>query len=163
MMRLILVVLLSVFAEYIAEAQYPEIPPKVQKELSKHFKTELIKYVSIKELSNENDFFLKVYNGDIELGMVVLTSAKGRYDMFDYMVVYNLDFNIELIKVLAYRSQYGSEITAKRWLSQFYSRQEDNLKYGSDIQAISGATFSAVSLTKNINRINKILKEHKGG
>ena len=76
------------------------------------------------------------------------------------MVVYNLNHKVELIKILIYRSDYGSEITAKRWLSQFYNKTGDSLKYGSDIQAISGATFSAISLTKNINRINKILKEY---
>jgi K+-transporting ATPase c subunit len=70
-----------------------------------------------------------------------------------------MKYEIELIKILVYRSAYGSEITAKRWLSQFYFKQRDSLKYGSDIQAISGATVSASSLTENVNRINKLIRE----
>jgi hypothetical protein len=143
-------------------ADPPVISKKFEKELSKYFESESVKIIEIKELSIVDDIFFKVFNGEKESGIVVLTSAKGRYDKFDYMIIYNLGFEIQLIKILVYRSEYGSEITAKRWLSQFYNAQLDNLRYGSDIQAISGATFSASSLTKNINRINKILKNYKG-
>lgn len=142
-------------------AEMPKFNAKAEKEILKHFNLNSINTQEIIELSGGNDLFLKTSNGEKELGIVVLTSAKGRYDMFDYMIIYNQNMEIEFIKILVYRSEYGSEITAKRWLSQFYSRQEDNLKYGSDIQAISGATFSAGSLTNNINRINKILNEYK--
>jgi Na+-translocating ferredoxin:NAD+ oxidoreductase RnfG subunit len=45
-------------------------------------------------------------------------------------------------------------------LSQSYNRHNDSLKNGTDIQAVSGATFSAVALVKNVNRINKKLKEY---
>lgn len=142
-------------------AEKPEFNAKVEKELLKHFNLDYINNQEIKELSGGNDLFLKTSNGDKELGIVVLTSAKGRYDMFDYMIIYNQNLEIKFIKILVYRSEYGSEITAKKWLSQFYNRSGDSLKYGSDIQAISGATFSASSLTMNINRINRILSEYK--
>ncbi|NOQ28100.1 MAG: hypothetical protein GQ564_22280 [Bacteroidales bacterium] len=141
-------------------AKPPEVSKKFEKELAKHFESDVVKTIEIKELSKFSDLFFKVFDGDKELGLVVLTSAKGRYDMFDYMIVYNQKLEVELIKILVYRSDYGSEITAKRWLKQFYSKQTENLKYGSDIQAISGATFSATSLTKNVNRINKFLREN---
>ena len=141
-------------------ASHPEVSKKFKKELSKHFDFETINITEIKKISKNDDLFFKVFNGKKELGLVVLTSSMGRFDKFDYMIVYNSNKEIELIKILVYRSQYGSEITAKRWLSQFYLKQSGSLKYGSDIQAISGATFSAISLTKNINRINQILKEY---
>jgi hypothetical protein len=141
-------------------AEPPEVSKKFNKELSKHFDSELIRTVEIKELSRFSDLFFKVFEGDKELGLVVLTSAKGRFDKFDFMIVYNQELEVELIKILIYRSEYGSEITAKRWLKQFYTKQTDSLRYGSDIQAISGATFSASSLTQNVNRINKIVREY---
>ncbi len=140
-------------------ANPPEVSKKFEKELSKHYDLEFIHKKEIKDLSNDNDLFFSVYKGNTKVGLVVLTTAKGRFDKFDYMIIYNTNYEIELIKILVYRSDYGAEITAKRWLSQFYSKQKDSLKYGSDIQAISGATFSANSLTKNVNRINKIIKE----
>jgi len=142
-------------------AERPQVTKKFEKELSKHFDLESLTTVENKELSTNNDLFLNIYDGDKSMGLVVLTTARGRYDKFDYMIIYNLDCKVELIKILVYRSDYGAEITAKRWLSQFYTKKEDSLKYGTDIQAISGATFSAISLTKNVNRINRILESYK--
>ena len=159
-MRLILISLLFLVTSISLNAKAPEVTRKFEKELSKHFESESIKTVKIKELSKNYDLFFNVFDGNNNLGIVVLTSAPGRFDRFDYMIIYNQNLEIELIKILVYRSDYGSEITAKRWLSQFYSKQIDSLKYGSDIQAISGATFSVSSLTKNVNRINKMIKEH---
>ena len=159
MKRFSILLLLFVFSINLM-AERPEVSKKFEKELSRHFDSESIEITEIKEISKNDDLFFKVFNGEKELGLVVLTSAKGRYDMFDYMIVYNQNLEIELIKILVYRSDYGSEITAKRWLSQFYIKKADSLKYGSDIQAISGATFSAISLTKNVNRIDKMIKEH---
>ncbi len=152
--------LILIFSFFIVSANPPELSKKVRKELEKHYRYAEIEWFEIKEISDEKDSFFKVKNQHKELGIVVLSSAKGRYDSFDYLIIYNKSLQIELIKILVYRSEYGSEITGKRWLSQFYNKQHTSLKYGSDVQAISGATFSAMSLTKNINRINEILKEY---
>lgn len=160
-MKTILTSILLLITSIILMAEPPEVSKKFKKELVKHFESDAVKIVEIKELSKFSDLFFKVFDGDKESAIVVLTSAKGRFDEFDYMIVYNQKLEVELIKILVYRSDYGSEITAKRWLNQFYTKQTDSLKYGSDIQAISGATFSAISLTRNVNRINKILRENK--
>lgn len=162
-MKTILTSILLLIASITLMAKPPDVSKKFKKELAKHFESDLVKVVEIKELTRFSDLFFKVFEGEKELGLVVLTSAKGRYDAFDYMVVYNPKLEVELIKILVYRSDYGSEITAKRWLRQFYGRQTDNLKYGSDIQAISGATFSAESITRNVNRINSIIRDNSTG
>lgn len=141
-------------------AERPELDKKVKKEIAKHFGIGHFIAVEISDISNENDVFFRVYNGESNLGFAVLTCAKGRFDKFDHVMIYNTKYELELIKILVYRSDYGSEITAKRWLSQFYGKKEGELKYGSDVQAISGATISALSLTENVNRINKVLKGH---
>lgn len=145
---------------FSVSADPPELNRKGKKVLEKYFNAENIELSEIANLSDEQDGFFKAKNQDTELGIVVLTSAKGKFDYFDYMMIYNNNLQLELIKILAYRSQYGSEISAKRWLSQFYDKEDDQLEYGSDIQAISGATFSAMSLTKNVNRINQKMKGH---
>jgi len=160
-MKFILVLLTIFLFTFSAKAVQPAVSKKFKKELSKHFDLESLTTVENKELSTNDDLFLNIYDGDKSLGVVVLTTARGRYDKFDFMIIYNQDCIVELIKILVYRSDYGAEITAKRWLSQFYTKKEDSLKYGTDIQAISGATFSAMSLTKNVNRINKILESYK--
>jgi len=158
-MRGLFFIILTILT-FALQAVQPKATSKFYKELTKFYGIENVKTFPIKDLSNDKDLFLKLYDGKNEIGLVVLTSAKGRHDKFDYFIIYNSSLDIQLIKILIYRSNYGSEITAKRWLSQFYEKKADSLKYGSDIQAISGATFSAIALTKNVNRINKILQEY---
>ena len=55
----------------------------------------------------------------------------------------------------AIRSYYehGGEISSKKWLEQFVGYKGGALKYGDDIQAISGATYSASSITHRMNEI----------
>lgn len=103
---------------------------------------------------------LKIYsllNDENLLGYLVLTSAKGRYDYFDYCVIYKPDIEILRIAILTYRSDYGYEISNKSWLKQFYGSSGCSLEYGQDIDAISGATLSASSLTKDLEFLCELM------
>jgi hypothetical protein len=92
-------------------------------------------------------------------GLAVLTSARGRFDHFDFMMVFNSELQIIHLQVLNYRSQYGAEIMSKRWLKQFYKKNSSNFNYGDDIQAVSGATLSAQSFTQKVNAIRTRLNQ----
>lgn len=153
-------VLVLLAISIIANARQPEESKKFDKELSKFYGVENISKTKIEELSTKDDIVYIIDDNNKELNIVVLTSAMGRHDWFDFFIIYNSKLEIQYMQVLVYRSDYGAEITAKRWLSQFYNKHNDSLKYGTDIQAVSGATFSAVALVKNVNRINKKLNEY---
>lgn len=136
-------------------AQNSDAHEKFEKELANYFYQ---KKVEKTELINDRSSD-KIYKLNIDekfYGYSVLSSAKGRYDFFDFIVVYNTNKEVEYIKVLIYKSQYGQEITNKNWLKQFYKKTKFFV-YGKDIQAISGATFSAESITNKINKLNEIL------
>jgi major membrane immunogen (membrane-anchored lipoprotein) len=63
-------------------------------------------------------------------------------------------------KVLVYREDYGGEIGSKRWLKQFTGKMyNDDLRYGDNIVAISGATISVKSFTDAINNLLISLKK----
>ena len=89
---------------------------------------------------------------------VIITQAKGRYDMFDYLIKVNMDHEIEQVRIINYRSEYGGEIASKKWLQQFAGYSSGELKYKRDISAISGATISANSITSDIQNVMKIFK-----
>lgn len=89
---------------------------------------------------------------------VIFAQAKGRYEMFDYLIVVNPEFAIEKIRVLKYRSEYGGEIASKRWLKQFENYSSGELRYKKEISALSGATISANSIVADIPKVLKILK-----
>ncbi len=99
---------------------------------------------------NENYYYIIFDNKNI--GYLCLRQAPSKHDIFDYMVVFDNSIKIKHIKILAYREDYGGEISARRWLSQFYKRE---IK---DVQAISGATISVNSLKQDISKLNQEIK-----
>jgi len=154
-----IIIFIIIFSSVWVKAEQPILDKKVEKEVFKCFNKENLLFLEINELSNKSELFFNIIDNKKEIGVLVLTSAMGRFDKFDYMVIYNKDLEIEFIKILVYRSDYGSEITAKKWLSQFYKKKNANFRYGDDIQAISGATLSANSLTENIHRITILIRD----
>ena len=101
---------------------------------------------------NENYYYIIFDNKNI--GYLCLRQAPSKHDIFDYMVVFDNSIKIKHIKILAYREDYGGEISARRWLSQFYKRE---IK---DVQAISGATISVNSLKQDISKLNQEVPEN---
>ena len=45
---------------------------------------------------------------------IVITQARGRYDLFDYLIAASADLEIENVRILKYRSEHGSEIGSKK-------------------------------------------------
>ncbi len=91
-------------------------------------------------------------------GTLILTNAEGRFEKFDLMVVVDPSNKIRLIRILKYRSEFGSEITNKKWLAQFYNKPESTFVFRKNIDAISGATFSSQGLINEINTLLPLLK-----
>lgn len=87
----------------------------------------------------------------------VFTQSMGRYDYFDYLMAVSLEFEVEKIRVLKYRSEHGGEIKSKKWLEQFENYSTGELRYKKEISALSGATMSAKSIVADIPRVLKIL------
>lgn len=91
---------------------------------------------------------------------VIITQAKGRYDLFDYLVAANTDVEIQNVRVLKYRSEHGGEIGSKKWLKQFVGYSSGDLRYKKDISAISGATLSAKAITADIQQVMEIVRKN---
>jgi len=108
-------------------------------------------------LKNLEIFLLR--NGEDSLGYLVLTSSMGRYESFDYMIVYNPVMKVKEIDILNYTSSHGGEVASQKWLKQFVGYEGNHLKYGSDIDAITGATYSATSLVKDVESITIFMKK----
>ena len=107
---------------------------------------------------NNNNLF-KIESDNTLLGYAYLSQASSKTAEFDYLVLLDKDLIILKSKVLIYREEYGGEIGSKRWLKQFIGKtQNDHLKYGDNIIAISGATISVRSMTNAINNLLKSLK-----
>jgi Na+-translocating ferredoxin:NAD+ oxidoreductase RnfG subunit len=98
--------------------------------------------------------FFKIIKEEVELGYFYFGHAPSKADEFDYVVIFDQNLIIKKIKILAYREDYGGEISSKRWLRQFDGIQTGTaLQYGKDIKGISGATISARSMTAAVNEL----------
>lgn len=104
--------------------------------------------------------FYQIRIDENHLGYFYFGKAPSKADEFDYVVIFDEALIIKKIKILAYREDYGGEISSKRWLRQFDgSDRSTSLKYGDDIIGISGATISAVSMCKEVNDLLKDLSK----
>lgn len=102
------------------------------------------------------DSFFELKSDNELIGYAYISKAPSKTDQFDYLVVFDTDLIIKKSKVLAYREDYGSEIGSKRWLKQFIGKtSSDELIYGDNIAAISGATISVKSMTRAVNNVLK--------
>jgi len=171
MFKLFIILLLPLFI-----IQSNSIPKRIEKKID----TELMKTFKLDSFHKNNidindeinaslplkigvEELFSVKSNDKIVGYFYYGKAKSKSAYFDYVVIFDSQLIISKIKVLAYRESYGGEIASNRWLKQFigFSANKDII-YRKDIAAISGATISATSLTKNVNKLLKtVAKLHQ--
>jgi Na+-translocating ferredoxin:NAD+ oxidoreductase RnfG subunit len=139
---------------------------KLQKKVDKVIKSTFeIEVLFSKEITSDlpskfsdNNFF-EIKKEDILLGYAYVSKAPSKTDEFDYLILFDKDLVIMTSKILAYREDYGGEIGSSRWLKQFKGKTtSDELIYGDNIAAISGATISVKSMTNAVNNVLKSIK-----
>lgn len=104
------------------------------------------------EMGGENLF--NILKEGKSLGYVYLGEAPSMKKVFDYVVLFNPDMSVKKSKILIYREDYGRQVGSQRWLKQFIGKKSgESLTYGKDIDAISGATISAKSMTLAVSNV----------
>jgi len=110
--------------------------------------------------------FVTVYiakNDDESLGYGFIGYTKGKSSFIKYFVAITPDGKIHSIEIMSYRGEKGSEVRHEIFKKQFVGKRVDsNIKVGSDINAISGATISSQAITKGIRKIMYIWQEFFG-
>lgn len=136
---------------------------KINKEIKKLWDLENVTYSHVDaSFIPDGESIYNIYQSNTLIGSVYFGLAKSRSENIDYAIIFNLDAEIETVKVLKYRENYGSEITSKSWLKQFRGKSKgEQMKIRDDISVISGATISANSITESIERVSKIVYENK--
>jgi hypothetical protein len=83
------------------------------------------------------------------------------FEFFDYFLITDKNAKIEKIKIFNYQATHGHEVMSNGWLRQFKGfGGEKKLKYGKDIEAISGATISAKAMNLDVQSIVGNLKRN---
>lgn len=157
---IILVFLLILTAGELSKS----LEKKVDKAIKRSFKSEnvireqIIFNEPFEDLPDPGLILYSLEEDGYLLGYLIVTTTKGRFEYFDYAVILNHDLSIRDINVLIYRSEHGYEIGKKSWLNQFRGEKGCDLEYGEQIDAISGATYSASSITADINKLCLLLQ-----
>jgi len=120
------------------------------------WETPIVNDSTLKFLNMEDCIYSIAQSGEI-LGYLLSTRTKGRYDYFDYSIVYSTELEILELFVTVYRSDHGIGICQKKWLSQFKGYQGGKLEFGTDIDAVSGGTISANALTRDVQRCHLLM------
>ncbi len=150
------------------EAFHPPNPDKkVEKEVAKLFDIEaqfqevpvFVDGQKVSDLIHEGDQAFALESNEGRLGYVLSTSAMGRYDYFDYSIIYAKDLTVMGVLVTTYRSSHGAGICSKGWLKQFKGYQGEEIRIGKEIDSISGATFSSTSMVEDMKRSYSLMKE----
>lgn len=154
---------------------FPE--KKIQRTINKILKLQSFEIEKIEEFQQaENGKFHSIENngqtqaylyigrvnscrsGGCELNTETLQAS---FEFFDYFMILDTKAKIKKVKIFNYQATYGHEVMSNGWLRQFigYDGKSD-LKYGKQIETISGATISARSLNNDVQYVTKILKVH---
>lgn len=167
-MNLKLTIFLFVFSALQGGGLSKSIQKKVDGEITETFQTSGFKFQPFKVSAEvaqglpskfESDNFFQIHSNSKLLGYAYISKAPSKTDEFDYLVLLDPNLVVLNTKVLVYREDYGGEIGSKRWLRQFTGKtQDDNLRYGDNIMAISGATISVRSMTTAMNDLLKSLQ-----
>lgn len=81
-------------------------------------------------------------------------------EYFDYLIVFDSNLSVQLVKVYNYQATHGQEVGNKGWLKQFQGYNGNrSLTVGKSIDAISGATVSVYSITDDVQEKTRLLKK----
>jgi Na+-translocating ferredoxin:NAD+ oxidoreductase RnfG subunit len=93
-------------------------------------------------------------NGDKPIGVVVIDSVIGKFELIDYAVALGADGKIVNVEILNYRESHGYEVRLPAWRKQFVGKgPEAKLHVNEDIANISGATMSSTNVTDGVRGV----------
>ncbi|PWL40452.1 FMN-binding protein [Flagellimonas aquimarina] len=151
--KLAIVCIAFLFSSFAPKKISPLLQQKLNSAVQTTFAVEVFQLDMI-QVDLGTDILFKINQENEFLGYAYLGKAPSMKDIFDYVVLFNPDLSIKKSKVLIYRENHGRQIGSQRWLKQFIGIGiGDTLDYGKDIDAISGATISAKSMTKAVEKM----------
>lgn len=147
----------------MADSVTPRQERKIIKIARKAWKEEPleIEQISLKDSSGvkiEGYYYTVSNNGNL-LGYMAGKRILDNY--LNYFPMFLMDTSFTVIKaaIVEMNTIRGAEITSRFWLKQFSGFAGEKIRYGKEINAITGATLSGLSMVKQVQNLRKNLKE----
>lgn len=151
------VFILALLSSSSLEPVYQRSQKKIDKTLSSLWPDENIETVHISSADiRENEKAFEVWIDGQHTAYFITAQSRSKFDVFDYMVVFDLEGRIKQPKILIYREDYGGEIASKRWLRQFIGLDKNSdMNLGKEVQNIAGATISCESASRGFKEASE--------
>lgn len=89
-------------------------------------------------------------NGTL-IGHLFVDEVIGRQNLITYALGIDPTGHIRDLEIMAYRESHGGEVRNPAWRGQFAQRHDlEQLRFGTDIKNISGATLSSEHVTQGV-------------
>jgi hypothetical protein len=89
-------------------------------------------------------------NGTL-IGHLFVDEVIGRQNLITYALGIDATGHIRDLEIMAYRESHGGEVRNPAWRDQFAQRHDlEQLRFGTDIKNISGATLSSEHVTQGV-------------
>jgi Na+-translocating ferredoxin:NAD+ oxidoreductase RnfG subunit len=136
-------------SEYEISLNKFELPEEVKSQAEKQVQQKFFKsYI----------YLWKICRDDSLAGYAVLDNTYGKSLPITFLVIFSPSGIILRTDIIRYREPYGGAIVSRRWLDQFVDKSvKDDYRVDQDIDSISGATISANSVTRAINKLTYII------
>lgn len=164
MKRIVFGTVVLLCMSFVNDKISPRLQQKLHNAVATSYEIEEFELTPLEATLGEDHLFT-ISSAEGQLGFAYLGRAASMKEMFDYVVLLTPELEIKKAKVLIYRENHGRQIGSQRWLKQFIGKGSgDSLEYGGEIDAISGATISAKSMTKAVKEVlNKMEALHTKG
>ncbi|PJA95963.1 MAG: hypothetical protein CO129_08995 [Ignavibacteriales bacterium CG_4_9_14_3_um_filter_34_10] len=124
-------------------------------------KSEIEKFAGQKFFKDEVVYW-KIPTNSKQIKYAFIDNVYGKALPITFLVILSEEGKIEKVEIIKYREQYGSGVKNENWLSQFISFNSfSDFSIGKDVQGISGATISANSISRGVNKIVKLFEKIK--
>jgi Na+-translocating ferredoxin:NAD+ oxidoreductase RnfG subunit len=121
-------------------------------------KTKRIIQNKIKQKFYQDQIHYWIIEVDGKYHYALLDNTLGKTMPITFLVLFDENQEVIHSSIIKYREGYGGEISGKNWLNQFLGMRNDSLlKFGKDIDGITGATISVKSFTKGISKLSLLL------
>ena len=133
------------------EFEKHEIPKELRKEIEQRAKQKFMKsFVYLWQIEDNNS----------NSNYAVLDVIRGKSAIITVLTIFEKTGNVHSVHILKYKGEYGRAVTNEKWLSQFKGKNiESDLTIGSGIDAVSGATISANSISRGIKKWSFLIAE----
>lgn len=106
-------------------------------------------------------YLWKIYYDGYFNGVAIVDNVYGKVQPITFLVIFDTDGKVVDTTVLKYREPHGGEVQDPAWLHQFTGASAiTKLRYGDDVQGITGATISSKSMTRGVKKLTLLVHEY---